>query len=852
MYEHEPLLLFMKNLFLYLLCFLITSFSWSQKYQDMIDSGEFTLSEIQKVADAYFETHDTGKGSGYKQYKRWEYQAQLSIDENGYVRSDTYYFDELKRYNSYRNKTKKNATNDNWKELGPTYYNRTSGWNPGIGRVQGFAVDNSNRDHIIIGSGTGGIWKTTDEGKNWVSLTDNFNNLRVYALTMDQKNTNTYYWGSSSGRIYKSIDGGATWFVVGNAGSNSINKILIHPTNSNILFASSNGSRGNGYGIYKSVDGGENWSRKVAAASSYDIEFKPDNPNVVYASGNSVYRSIDGGENFNTIGSDTFSSSTKMLGVTAANPDKIYVVQRFKSAFGGFFVSNDGGDTFVEKNHDGKNYFNYSSSAEDDGRGQAPRDMDIVVSPTNEDEVHIAGILTWVSVDGGTSFKITSQWQPGSAKRQNIGYCHSDIDIMEYVGDKLYVGSDGGISIADKPTTITSEYFRDITEGVGIRDFYKLGVSQTNPVVITAGAQDNGTSTYTESRGWTDWLGADGMESFVDKNNTEILYGTSQNGSLYKTLNQGRRLTSIRKPDNKKGNWITPFEQDPLIDNTIYSGYDQVYKSTNGGSSWQAISQVFAKKLNHLKIAPSDNKVMYAAYLGKLFIENNGDNSWVEIRDFSEDVNRNYINYIAVHPKNANKIAIATNNGSKVYISEDAGRNWVSFKKNLPNFTPYSLVWHDNDLDGLYVGMSYGIYYIDNTLQEWVNFNNKLPNVQVREMEINYADGQIYAATYGRGIWSSPVYDNKNTLTINENQQKLEAGISVYPNPGNDNIFVNWTENSKSELRLFDNQGRIVYYERQASLTTPFEINTSAFASGIYYLRINSDKGEFTKKIILQ
>ena len=185
---------------------------------------------------------------------------------------------------------------------------------------------------------------------------------------------------------------------------------------------------------------------------------------------------------------------------------------------------------------------------------------------------------------------------PQNALAQNIGYSHCDIDIMEYIGNKLYVGSDGGISIANNPTTVNSNYFTDLSVGLGIRQFYKIGISQTNPVVMTGGSQDNGTSVFRTDGAWYDWLGADGMETFVDKTNSNILYGTTQFGSLYKSINAGNTRLDIATPDGKSGNWVTPFEQDPVVANVIYTGYDQVYKSTNSGNSWTAISQ----NLNYL------------------------------------------------------------------------------------------------------------------------------------------------------------------------------------------------------------------------------------------------------------
>ena len=109
------------------------------------------------------------------------------------------------------------------------------------------------------------------------------------------------------------------------------------------------------------------------------------------------------------------------------------------------------------------------------------------------------------------------------------------------------------------------------------------------------------------------------------------------------------------------------------------------------------------------------------------------------------------INSIAIHPTNPEKIAVATTSNSKVFVSEDGGLSWLNYKFNLPGFSALALVWDNNGEDGLYLGMDYGIFYIDNTFNEWQPYSTNLPNVIINELEINSADGKIYAGTYGRG-----------------------------------------------------------------------------------------------------
>lgn len=468
----------------------------------------------------------------------------------------------MQNYNRYINQNYGFAarnTTGTWQDLGPTYWNQTSGWNPGVGRITAMAIDPNNTNHIIAGAETGGVWKTLDGGQSWTVLTDDLSTLNVYALAMEPGNTNVYYWGSSSGVIFKSSNAGATWDFLADTGNGIVNKILIDPNNTSKMYCSVQSG-----GLYKSITGGVNWTRIASnATQGFDFEFKPNNSNIIYASGNNFYKSEDGGLTFSQRSNIT-SSGPKMIGVSANNPEVVYVIESQNGLFNALYKSTTSGLQFNELSHTDKNYFGYSSAADDD-LGQAPRDMDIVVNPNDVNEVHIAGINTWRSIDGGTSFNITSQWVPQNAAAANIGYCHADVDIMDYVNGKLYVGTDGGIFVADNPQVVTDEYYTDLTTGMGIRQFYKIGVSQTIPVVITGGSQDNGSSVFDTFGMWNDWLGADGMEGFIDKNDPTVLYGTSQFGVLYKGINTGNNAFNVPRPEGRGGtnawNWVTPLSK---------------------------------------------------------------------------------------------------------------------------------------------------------------------------------------------------------------------------------------------------------------------------------------------------
>lgn len=993
----------MKNYISLLLVVCFASNSWSQEYKEMIIKGTYTVQEIQAKAEAHFAIVGKERGKGYKPYKRWEYDALRNMDENGILKTPEFYYNELERYNQYRNNsstTFAKTAQGTWEEVGPTYWSddNSNGWNPGVGRITSVSVESANRNHIIVGGASGGVWRTVDGGTTWTVLTDNMSNLTVSALTINPLDNTNYFWGSSNGAIFSSTDSGSTWSLLSDTGAGTVNKILIDPTDDTKMYCSVQGG-----GIYKSTDSGATWTIIHALATTgYDVEFKPGVTSTIYATGNKYFKSIDGGVTFttenalsiyqqeyasgttnwisassnlnNTVDPRTgnglglfyinnyshpvtrlippvvnltgatapklnfsytnvswdsdidelkvlyktslggtwtvlatytaettawqditldlpnqsseyyvafegksnygrgltlddvsieditlgvlfengfesnspLSTGPKMMGVSANNPNVVYILEAENGKFGAFYRSTDSGNSFAKLNHGTNNYFGYSSTADDD-RGQAPRDMDVAVNPNDANDVHIAGILSWRSTNGGDTFSITSQWIPGSAANQNIGYCHADIDIMEYVGDKLYVGSDGGIFVAENPLVVNSNYYTDLSTGLGIRQFYKIGVNQNVPEVITGGAQDNGASVFTSTGVWKDWLGADGMETFVDKTNNNTLYGTTQNGSLYKSNNQGTTYFGLNSPDNKDGNWVTPFEQDPLIANRIYSGYDQVYRSNDGGATWTAISQTFGGNLNHLKIAPSNNTIMFAAIGSTLYkTANGGITNWTALSGFSGSINS-----IAIHPTDANKIAIATTGAQKVYVSTDGGVNWTSYLKNLPGFSALALVWTDHEQDGLYVGMNYGVYYIGTTdpAADWLPFSNNLPNVQISELEINTASNKLFAGTYGRGLWKSDLFE-PGALNISE----FEAlnTISLFPNPATNNVSLVWNNDENVSIKIYNTLGKLVYYAKDKSLTNTLKINTSDFASGLYFVNINTVSSFTTKKLIIE
>ncbi len=408
--------------------------------------------------------------------------------------------------------------------------------------------------------------------------------------------------------------------------------------------------------------------------------------------------------------------------------------------------------------------------------------MDVAANPADANEVHIAGIHTWKSLDGGSTFALSSYWTPNGASSRGVGYNHADIDILKYTGSTLYVGSDGGLyTSTDKASS-----FVDRSQGLGIRQFYKIGVSKTDPNVVSGGAQDNGTSVMKGvNRDWSDWLGADGMESFVDWSNSNNLYGTSQNGSLYKSTNGGSSYSGITKPAGD-GGWVTPFEQDPSDAATIYAGYIEVWKSIDKGSNWTQISSFGGSNLANLKIAPSNNQYLYASQGSTLRVTSNGGGNW---NTYSNNWGGGTVKYMTVHPRSPSRLVIVTSSG--VYESSDAGVNWSEITGNLPSGTKYCAVYESNATNGIYVGGFGTLYYTNDNVSGWVSFMDGLPNVRVYELEINTVSNSVFACTFGRGLWESPLYTE---VVSNKPSGEFKADVLT----GCEGMTVQFTDTSSN------------------------------------------------------
>jgi len=700
--------------------------SFAQEFWKMIEEGNHSIQEIQKSAESYFDQHGREKGSGYKQYKMWEYRALSESDTSGHILTQMEIEKQLAAFRKNQPKTKTLANTAVWTEIGPLKRNPTSSWNPGVGRVECLAVDPNNYNHILIGAPTGGAWKTTNNGTSWTPLTDFQDNLNMYSVEIDPNNSSTYFLGTNAG-IYKSIDGGTSWTKVYN--NNTIKKIKVKPDNSNIVIAATSG------GILRSTNGGTSWT-SVSSGSHYDLEFKPGTPNTVYACASGVVKySTDGGATWTN--STGVSGSETRIAVTELDPNYLYVINSSATVF----RSTNSGVSFTQTS---------GATPTDVFGGLSWYGMGFAVSNTNKNILLSGCFELYKSTDGGANFTKHISW---TWSNNPTTYIHADIHAIEAVGAYFYTGTDGGIHKGSNE----GNSYEDLTTGLGIRQFYCIGLSKSESGKVVGGAQDNGTAVLrTSDNKWYEFLGADGMEAFVDWNNANVLVGTSQNGSIYVSTNNGTSYSGKGKPGGIDGNWVTPMEQDPIDATKMYVGNTGLYVGTLPNlSSWTLVSNSpDGGKFTQIKIAPTNNNIFYVSTGSNLYKSTNKGVTWTSIYTGLSGS----INNIAIDPNDANRVAVATSGSGKVYITTNGGTSWTSRLLNLPGLTAKAVVYKSGSEHGLYVGMSVGVYYIDDNLNSWQAYSDNLPNIAVYELEIDETGGMLYAGTYGRGLWRTPLY----------------------------------------------------------------------------------------------
>jgi len=713
------------------------------------------------------------------------------------------------------------------------------------GRITDLAIHPADLNTIYVGAASGGVFKTTDEGNTWVNTFTEASVISIGALTVDPGNPNVLYAGTGESNsssysfigdgIYKSVDAGETWQNVGLNASAYIGRIIVDYSNSDKVYVAACGnlfSVGGERGIYRSVNGGTEWENVLFvndSTSGIDLVQHPDDPDILYAAmwerkrglnyrnsfgeGSGIWKTTDGGDTWieMTNGVPTGDDVGRIgLSIAKSTPDVLYAIYDMPYPEVNVFKTTDGGDSWNQTNDnvlDGMNssfgwYF-----------GQ------IRVDPDNENRIYVFGVDMYRSDNGGNSWNQIA----GYYNFDEIHVDHHAMYIDENTG-RVFEGNDGGLYISDN---FGNDWQKINT--LGITQFYDVEIDYLMPHRLYGGTQDNNTiRTLTgATNNWQAILGGDGFYSLVDYTNNNIIYAEYQWGNLYKSTD-GWNFNDISgywqgDQDINRVNWSAPLVMHPEDPETLYFGTYRIWKTTNGGSSWIAVSSDLTQggsgsfhtitTLATSSINP--NIVLAGSADGRIHISTNAGFGWTDI---SEGLPVRWITRVEADPFDENTI-YATISGfrwdeseSHVFKSTDLGENWTSISGNLPEL-PVNVIRADPENEGyLFVGTDAGVYYTENGGNNWVNIMNGLPNVPVTAMKIHNPSRKLLIGTYGISMYSLNI---DYLVAVDEKPTKEVAELKCYPNPssvrtGNITIEINGQFNENSFVEIIDISGKRV------------------------------------------
>ncbi len=859
------------------LCLLlyVGSFSlFAQKITFIPDSlAGKTFTEITEVLDPHFLTM---KESDYefKRYKRWRYAMQSKLDANGYiVVSDRHRIDEHNRLKKGSSHTNMRTGSSCWSPVAPNSAVRDSQLEAGKGRVNVLAIDPDDPNIIYAGTPAGGLWKTTNAGgdffddesmpSNWVNLTDDDlpgmgvsglvidptqgtpESRTIYILTGDGDN-----WSSHGIGVYKSTDGGASWTDTAlNTNVDGFAMIQDPSDPNNMLVAATEG-------IFRTTDAWATFSGPILSSESFtDIEFKPGDPSTVYAcSLNSFFVSTDGGASFSPLPScafsvDPFATDFERveLAVTPDDEDQIYVVFGGDSdpggAFHGFYRVSETDNASCESPVE---FVLASTTPNILGRtgtstgGQSWYDLAIIANPEDDREIHVGGIRSWRSTDNGATWTQTSMG--GSVGGMSSGiYMHADVHnyLYDELG-KLYCANDGGVYVSEEPGStanvsggFTNIEWETVSYGLQITEIYNIGAFR-NPIEqgIGFGSQDNGTHrAMTDTGLWdrNEKIGySDGFEVHYDPTDDNRVFMCTQYGRVQFRDLAANTITNITPipasvlgPGDSGLNFFTNFAVDK--EGRVLLGYRELYRWEDG--VWTNLSQgsIGFGSVFETVVAPSSSDHIYVRKASVVYRSTNGGDTWIPLPGTSGTQD------IEVHPTDPQilwicKRGFSSTFGSRVFRSNDGGMSWADISSSFPLFETTCMAYQNGSENGLYVGTKNGVYYTNDVLQSgiglnWLDFNVGLPKPWITDLEINYCTDMIYAGSFGRGLWESPVIEDS-----------YSSGLSLTGTPEGSHLYLSDSYINSSESIAEDQ--RIVYYagneiELEQGFSVDADVNTA-------------------------
>ncbi len=699
------------------------------------------------------------------------------------------------------------------------------------GRVTALAVDPRDPNVVYLGAAQGGVWKSTNDGVSWTPLTDDQPSLAVGALALDPQNPDTIYVGTGEPHasldsyygagVLKSIDGGQTWQQLGAREFTGlgISSIVVHPSNANMVYAASSaavgavGPRVPSQGIFRSTDGGQTWQGLRVCSSCYgasDLVMNRSNPSVLYAAFwfQGVFRSIDGGQTWQQLASGlpVQHFARIELAIAPSNPAVLYA--SFDMSIPGQYTGAQ-----VFKSTDGGDSWQHLSRAPNYCGGQCWYDNIIAVHPYNPEIVYLGGSANYISLprwsirevivrstDGGNS------WWDLSPNDTAARTLHPDMHAIAFDPQNpqaLWIGNDGGVW----KSTDGGLSWINKNSNLATLQFIGVAAHPTDAEVIFGGMQDNNKAKYAGSTVWEAMDAGDGGYAAIDPFDSRYFYGTRYGISFQRNDREGTKpfnewpIKTSGIDLNDRSLFYPPFAVDPSTPGVLYFGTHRLYRTTNRGDRWQAISGDLTRGgsragISTIAVSPSSPSVLYVGTSdGQVHVTTDSGKNWENVT--KRPLPNRFVSEVIVSPTSS-RTAYAVFNGfnthtpltpGHVFQTTDGGMSWRDISANLPDI-PVLCIALDRDAPGtMYVGTDVGVFRSTDAGVSWAPFSNGMANVAVFDLALNADTDILVAATHGRSVYRlhlggepTPTPTSTRTATRSPTPtQTEEPGVSPTP-----------------------------------------------------------------------
>ena len=692
------------------------------------------------------------------------------------------YLDALAQMKALREKSEARQPQDiTWTEAGPTNI---------PGRITDLAVHPLNANIVYVGSAAGGVFKTTDGGASWTAIFDDQGVQSIGALALHPGNPDVIYVGTGEANasgdsyegtgIYKSTNSGTTWTYQGLPQSYHIGRILIDASNpdSDFIYVAVLGrlfGTNPDRGVYRSADGGNTWQQMlyvddttgcvdIAVDTSYHYLYaamwhrwrSPAERRVGgYESG--IYRSTDYGHTWTRLsnGLPVPADTVGRIGLSVESVShNVYAIYaNHPGRFMGVYKSANGGWSWAQIN---------DLALADIYSGFGWYFGNIRVAPGSPNIVYALGVDLFKSTNGGNS------WFYADA---GIHVDHHAFQFINGSTDMIYDGCDGGVNFTDNGTASWTRLYE-----MHNTQFYAITIDYSNPQRLYGGTQDNGTMrTLTGDLGdWDRILGGDGFYTVVDYTNPDIIYAEYQWGYLYKSTNGGAEFYwALGDMDYyaDRHNWCTPFAIDPIDHNTLYYGSNRLYRTTNAGDNWLAISDDLTNgagpgnltygTITTIAVSPLDNSVIYIGTDdSNVWVTQNGGGSWQNV---SATLPNRWVTRVVADPHDV-AVAYVTLSGYKesdhlphIFRTTDYGSSWAAIDGNLPDAPTNDLIVDSDFPATLYIATDFGVFYTRDLGVNWEPLGSGLPLSPVHDLAFHPPTRKLVAGTHGRSMYQTTV-----------------------------------------------------------------------------------------------